>query len=148
MPPRAAKSAIAHLRIAARRNWKQLFAGSANWKQRLAESRSLPPIDQTAKVHREKPVSSTARFVEYSNLDHHKTSLRIIEQAVSVSMGQDLGLVSISEARARACVSIYSWMFVTLPSRTVMSKTQSSLNGLFVALILPVATPTTRTRSP
>ena len=33
-------------------------------------------------------------------------------------------------------------------SRTVMSKTQSSLNDLFVALIFPVATPTTRTRSP
>src|SRR6202023_3810305 len=55
---------------------------------------------------------------------------------------------SICEARARACVSIYSRIFVTLPSRTVMSKTQLSLNGLFVALIFPVATPTTRTRSP
>src|SRR5579864_887697 len=29
-----------------------------------------------------------------------------------------------------------------------MAKTQSSLNALFVALIFPVATPTTRTRSP
>ena len=55
---------------------------------------------------------------------------------------------SICEARARACVSIYSRIFVTLRSRTVMSKTQSSLNDLFVALIFPVATPTTRTRSP
>src|SRR5579871_2594133 len=54
----------------------------------------------------------------------------------------------IYEARAKACVSIYSRIFVTLPSRMVMSKTQSSLNGLFVALIFPVATPTTRTRSP
>jgi hypothetical protein len=53
---------------------------------------------------------------------------------------------SICEARASACVSIYSRMFFTLPSRTVMSKTQSSLNDLFVALIFPVATPTTRTR--
>jgi hypothetical protein len=34
---------------------------------------------------------------------------------------------SICEARASACVSIYSRMFFTLPSRTVMSKTQSSL---------------------
>src|SRR6202453_1775542 len=55
---------------------------------------------------------------------------------------------SICEARARACVSIYSRIFVTLRSRMVMSKTQSSLNDLFVALIFPVATPTTRTRSP
>src|ERR1700722_12235832 len=55
---------------------------------------------------------------------------------------------SLCEARARACVSTYSRIFVTLPSRTVMSKTQSSLNGLFVALIFPVATPTTTTRSP
>src|SRR5512132_2612600 len=55
---------------------------------------------------------------------------------------------SICEARASACVSIYSRIFVTLPFRTVMSKTQLSLNGLFVALIFPVATPTTRTRSP
>jgi Phage integrase, N-terminal SAM-like domain len=39
----------------------------------------------------------------------------------------------ISEARASACVSIYSLMCVTLPSRTVMSKTHSSLYGLFVA---------------
>jgi hypothetical protein len=40
-------------------------------------------------------------------------------------MGQDLGLASIAEARARACVSIYSRTFVSLPFRTVMSKTQS-----------------------
>jgi hypothetical protein len=46
---------------------------------------------------------------------------------------QDLGFAAISEARASACVSIYSRMFVTLPSRTVMSKTHSSLYGLFVA---------------
>ena len=64
------------------------------------------------------------------------------------SMGQLLGLASISEARASACVSIYSRMFVSLPFRTVMSKTQWSSNVLFVALIFPVATPTTRTRSP
>src|SRR5580693_1274285 len=55
---------------------------------------------------------------------------------------------SLCEAGARACVSIYSRIFVSLPFRTVISKTQSSLNGLFVALIFPVATPTTRTRSP
>src|ERR1700728_5090116 len=54
---------------------------------------------------------------------------------------------SLCEARARACVSTYSRIFVSLPFRTVMSKTQSSLNGLFVALIFPVATPMTRTRS-
>jgi hypothetical protein len=34
---------------------------------------------------------------------------------------------SLCEARASACVSIYSRMFVTLPSRTVMSKTQFEL---------------------
>src|SRR5450432_1568329 len=53
-----------------------------------------------------------------------------------------------SEARASACVSIYSRMFVSLPFRTVMANTQSSSNVLFVALIFPVAKPTTRTRSP
>src|SRR5882724_8133779 len=63
-------------------------------------------------------------------------------------MGQGLGLAAISEARASACVSIYSRMFVSLPFRTVMAKTQSSSNVLFVALILPLAEPTTRTRSP
>ena len=67
---------------------------------------------------------------------------------VPVSMGQGLGLASISEARASACVSIYSRTFVSLPFRTVMSKTQWSSNVLFVALILSVAKPTTRTRSP
>jgi len=46
---------------------------------------------------------------------------------------------SISEARARAWVSMYSRMFVSLSFRTVMAKTQSSLNGLLVALIFPVA---------
>ena len=48
------------------------------------------------------------------------------------SLRQGLGLAG-SEARASACVSIYSLMCVTLPSRTVMSKTHSSLYGLFVA---------------
>ena len=52
---------------------------------------------------------------------------------VSVSMGQGLGLASISEARASACVSTYSRTFVNLPFRTVMSMTHSSLYGLFVA---------------
>jgi integrase len=36
-------------------------------------------------------------------------------RVVSVSMGEGLGLAAISEARASACVSIYSRMFVTLP---------------------------------
>jgi hypothetical protein len=36
-------------------------------------------------------------------------------------MRQDLGLASISEARASACVSIYSRMFVSFPFRTVIS---------------------------
>src|SRR5271165_472861 len=53
-----------------------------------------------------------------------------------------------SEARASACVSIYSRMFVSLPFRTVMAKTQSSSNVLLVAMIFPLAKPTTRTRSP
>src|SRR5580692_7360065 len=55
---------------------------------------------------------------------------------------------SICEARASACVSMYSRMLVSLPSRTVMAKIQSSSNGLFVALTFPVAKPTTSTRSP
>jgi hypothetical protein len=50
---------------------------------------------------------------------------------------QGLGLASISEARASACVSIYSRMFVSLPFRSVMAKTQSSSNVLFVALTFP-----------
>ena len=54
-------------------------------------------------------------------------------RVVSASMGQDLGFATISEARASACVSIYSLMCATLPSRTVKSKTHSSLYGLFVA---------------
>ena len=54
----------------------------------------------------------------------------------------------VCEARARAWVSMYSRILLTLPFRTVMSKTQSSLNDLLVALIFPVSTPTTRTRSP
>ena len=44
---------------------------------------------------------------------------------------------SICEARASACVSIYSLMFVSFPFRTVMAKTQSSLSGLLMALIFP-----------
>ena len=58
-------------------------------------------------------------------------------RVVSVSMGQGLGLAAISEARASACVSIYSRMLVTLPFRTVMAKTQSSSNVLFVAFDSP-----------
>ncbi len=64
----------------------------------------------------------------------------------SVSLRQGLGLAAVSQARASACVSIYSRTFVNLPFRTVMAKTQWSSNVLFVALILPVAKPTTRTR--
>src|SRR6187402_1832 len=52
------------------------------------------------------------------------------------------------DACASACVSTYSRIFATFPSRTVMANTQWSSNVLFVALILPVAKPTTRTRSP
>ena len=52
-------------------------------------------------------------------------------------MGQGLGLTSISEARASACVSTYSRMFVSLPFRTVMAKTQSSSHVLFVAFDFP-----------
>ena len=50
---------------------------------------------------------------------------------------------SICEARASACVSMYSRMLVSLPSRTVMAKIQSSSHVLFVALISPLAKPTT-----
>ena len=45
---------------------------------------------------------------------------------------------SICEARASACVSIYSRMFVSLPFRTVMAMTKWSSTVLFVALTLPV----------
>ena len=74
--------------------------------------------------------------------------MMLIVPMVAVSSGPGGGSRSISEARASACVSIYSRMFVSLPFRTVMAKTQWSSNVLFVALILPVAKPTTRTRSP
>ncbi len=50
---------------------------------------------------------------------------------------QGLGFAAVSEARASACVSIYSRTFVSLPFRTVMAKTQWSSNFLFVALIFP-----------
>ena len=53
-----------------------------------------------------------------------------------------------AEAFAKAWVSMYSRIFVSLPFRTVMSKTQSSLNVLVVALIFTVATPTAKTRHP
>src|ERR1039457_410919 len=79
---------------------------------------------------------------------HSPRSVDQIAERNSAMGGQGLGLAAVAEARARACVSMYSRIFVSLPFRTVMSKTQSSLNGLFVALIFPVATPTTRTRSP
>jgi hypothetical protein len=45
---------------------------------------------------------------------------------------------AIPEARASARVSIYSRMWVTLPSLTVRAKTKSSSNVWFVALIFPV----------
>src|SRR3546814_2779646 len=51
---------------------------------------------------------------------------------------------AICEARASACVSMYSRMLASLPSRTVMAKIQLSSNDLPVALILPLAKPTTR----
>jgi hypothetical protein len=65
-------------------------------------------------------------------IDPPSLTLQIVSCGI-VSMGQGLGLASISEARASACVSIYSLMCATLPSRIVMSKTHSSLYGLFVA---------------
>jgi hypothetical protein len=52
---------------------------------------------------------------------------------------------SLCEARAGACVSIYSRILVTLPSRTVMSNTQLSRERLIRGFDFPVATPTTRT---
>lgn len=54
---------------------------------------------------------------------------------------------SVRAARVMACVSMYSRIVASLPPRTVMASTQRSSNGLFVALIFPVATPMTRTRS-
>jgi len=44
--------------------------------------------------------------------------------AIVLDAAQGLGLASICEARASACVSIYSRTFVNFPFRTVMSKTQ------------------------
>jgi len=46
---------------------------------------------------------------------------------------------SIYEARDSACVSMYSWILVSLPFRTVMSKTHSSLT-LIRGFDFPVAT--------
>jgi hypothetical protein len=42
---------------------------------------------------------------------------------------------STSAARAKACVSTYSRMLISLPSRTVMAKIQSSSNGLSRGLV-------------
>jgi len=77
----------------------------------------------------------------------HESFVRRLLSVVSVSMDKGLGLASISEASANACVSIYSRMFVSLPFRTVMAKTQWSSNVLFVNMTLPLAKPITRTRS-
>lgn len=54
----------------------------------------------------------------------------------------------ICEARASACVSTYSRILVSLPSRIVIAKIQSSSNVLSVALIFPRAKPMTSTRFP
>jgi|GEM_PF-4237379 len=69
--------------------------------------------------------------------DQSLTRSRLSVTYVISVMGQGLGLASISEARAIACVSMYSRTFVNFHFRTVMSKTQWSSNVLFVALILP-----------
>lgn len=44
---------------------------------------------------------------------------------------------SIRAAHAVACVSMYSRIVASLPSRILMPRTQWSSNGLFVALIFP-----------
>src|ERR1039458_3145859 len=74
-------------------------------------------------------------------------SVLILIPRPSTALGYPFRCVA-TEARASACVSTYSRTFVNLPFRTVMAKTQWSSNVLFVALILHVAKPTTRTRSP
>ena len=57
------------------------------------------------------------------------------------------GVISEATATRGLACQMYSQIFVTLPFRTVMAKTQWSSNILFVALIFPDE-PTTRTRSP
>jgi hypothetical protein len=59
-------------------------------------------------------LADRARFTRRCRCSTYSLILRIVRVA-SVSMGQGLGLAAISEARASACVSIYSRMFVTLP---------------------------------
>lgn len=70
---------------------------------------------------------------------------RRANELVSVPMTQVRGLATISEARANACVSTYSRMFVSLPLRTVMAKTKWSSNLLFVALTFQVVARTAST---
>jgi hypothetical protein len=84
---------------------------------------------------------------ECEDISTYSLTLRIVSCGIGLD-GLGLGLASISEARASACVSTYSRMFVSLPFRTVMANTKWSSNVLFVALTFPLAKPTTRTRSP
>ena len=80
------------------------------------------------------PFGTSARRCRLFNV------LAELSEIVSCGIGFDgsgPGANAISEARASACVSIYSRMFVDLPFRTIMAKTQWSSNVLFVALIFP-----------
>src|ERR1043166_6221471 len=93
----------------------------------------------TESVIVEDPFTKKTRASEWGRFTRRSSFRRF------VATGQGLGLASISEARASACVSIYSRMFVSLPFRTVMAKTQWSSNVLFVAMILPLAKPADNT---
>ena len=106
------------------------------------------------------PASTRANRINSDSLDWsyigisvtvgHSTSARRAEAAIHGSFTVDPEPMaadgqryagpdaSICEARASACVSTYSRMLVSLPSRTVMAKIQSSSNVLFVALIFPL----------
>ena len=61
--------------------------------------------------------TNTRGAAGYEDSLFHFNSLMLGEsfRVVSVSMGQGLGLASISEARASAWVSMYSRILVTLP---------------------------------
>src|SRR5580692_4997045 len=87
------------------------------------------------------PMPERARRAVYGSEGVAAVRIRRLYESyrlVSVSLRQGLELAAVWDARANASVSIYSLMCAILPSRRVMSKSHSSLYGLFVAWIFPV----------
>jgi hypothetical protein len=92
-----------------------------------------------AHVADRRPGPATSCLIEYLSATTSRECRWSDNLVATVPKGQRLGRASVSDARPSACVSTYSRMFVTLPFRTVMEKTQWSSNVLFADLMLPVA---------